>query len=58
LIIEWYKDDPTFAGLAQNAWCKRFKSNVPQEHSGTSGTSRLHVYMFCFEYTPRHFSGL
>ena len=58
LIIEWYKDDPTFAGLAQNAWCKRVKSNVPQEHSWTSGTSRLHVYMFCFEYTPRHFSGL
>ena len=53
LIIEWYKDDPTFAGLAQNAWCKRVKSNVPQER--TSGT---HVYMFCFEYTPRHFSGL
>ena len=55
LIIEWYKDDPTFAGLAQNAWCKRVKSNVPQEHPGTSGTSRrhVHVYKFCFEYTPR-----
>ena len=59
LIIEWYKDDPTFAGLAQNAWCKRVKSNVPQEHPGTSGTSGRHVYKFCFEYTPRqHFPGL
>ena len=53
LIIEWYKDDPTFAGLAPNAWCKRVKStNDPQEHP-ESGTSRIHVYKFCFEYTPR-----
>lgn len=57
LIIEWYKDDSTFAGLAQNAWCKRMKSNNPQEHPG-SGTSSLHVYKFCFEYTPRHFAGM
>ena len=59
LIIEWYKDDSTFAGLAPNAWCKRVKStNDPQEHP-ESGTSRIHVYKFCFEYTPRqHFPGL
>lgn len=57
LIIEWYKDDPTFAGLAENAWCKRVKINDPQKHPG-SGTSSLHVYKFCFEYTPRHFPGL
>ena len=38
LIIEWYMDDPTIVGLAQNAWCKRVKSNVPQEHPGASGT--------------------
>ena len=58
LIIEWYKDDSTFAGLAPNAWCKRVKStNDPQEHP-ESGTSRIHVYKFCFEYTPRQFTGL
>ena len=57
LIVEWYKDDPTFAGLAENAWCKRVKINDPQEHPG-SGTSSYHVYKFCFEYTPRHFPGL
>ena len=57
LIVEWYKDDPTFAGLAENAWCKRVKINDPQEHPG-SGTSTHHVYKFCFEYTPRHFPGL
>ena len=57
LIVEWYKDDPTFAGLAENAWCKRVKINHPQEHPG-SGTSSRHVYKFCFEYTPRSFLSL
>ena len=57
LIVEWYKGDPTFAGLAENAWCKRVKINDPQEHPG-SGTSTHHVYKFCFEYTPRPFPGL
>ena len=57
LIVEWYKDDPTFAGLAENAWCKRMKINDPQEHPG-SGTSSRHVYKFCFEYTPRPFPSL
>ena len=26
-IIEWYKDDPAFIGLAPREWCKRVTSN-------------------------------
>ena len=54
-IIEWYKDDPAFIGLAPREWCKRVTSNdAPQNGSG-----KTYLYKFCFEYTPRlHLSGL
>ena len=54
-IIEWYKDDPAFIGLASREWCKRVTSNdAPQNGSG-----KTYLYKFCFEYTPRlHLSGL
>ena len=51
LIIEWYKGDPTFAGLAPDAWCKRIASNELQDRPGSG---KKHVfYKFCFEYTPK-----
>ena len=55
LIIEWYKDDPAFIGLAPREWCKRVTSkDAPQNGSG-----KTYLYKFCFEYTPRlHLSGL
>ena len=54
LIIEWYKDDPAFIGLAPREWCKRVTSNdAAQNRSG-----KTYLYKFCFEYTPRHLSGL
>ena len=53
-IIEWYKDDPAFIGLAPREWCKRVTSkDAPQNGSG-----KTYLYKFCFEYTPRHLSGL
>ena len=53
-IIEWYKDDPAFIGLDPRDWCKRVTSNdAPQNGSG-----KTYLYKFCFEYTPRHLSGL
>ena len=53
-IIEWYKDDPAFIGLAPHEWCKRITSNdAPQNGSG-----KTFLYRFCFEYTPRHLPGL
>ena len=50
-IVEWYKGDPAFIGLAPDAWCKRVASNEPQDRPGSGMT---HVLLkFCFEYTPR-----
>ena len=57
LITEWYKGDPTFIGLAPDAWCKRVASNEPQDQHAGSGKKHV-LYKFCFEYTPRHFPGL
>ena len=46
LITAWYKDDPAFAGLAPNAWCKKLTDNDPEV------PARTQVFKFCFEYTP------
>ena len=50
-IVEWYKGDPAFIGLAPDAWCKRVASNEPQDRPG-SGMKHV-LLKFCFEYTPR-----
>ena len=52
LIIEWYQGDPTFAGLAPSAWCKRFVTrNEPQHHQGRGGVKKhAYRYYFSFEY--------
>ena len=44
LIIQWYKGHPAYVGLAANAWCKKLKSNDPQDGS--------QVVSFSFEYSP------
>ena len=53
-IIEWYKDDPAFIGLAPREWCKRVTSNGASQN----GSGKTYLWKFCFEYTPRHLSGL
>ena len=56
LITEWYKGDPTFIGLAPDAWCKRVASNEPQDRPGSG---MRHVLLkFCFEYTPKLYPGV
>jgi hypothetical protein len=57
-IIEWYKDDPAFVGLAPREWCKRVTSNEASHKQRQNGSGKTYLYKFCFEYTPRHLSGL
>jgi hypothetical protein len=46
LITEWFKEDPTFAGLEVSAWCKLLR-----DQDAPPGSTSM-VSKFCFEYTP------
>eukprot|EP00964_Phaeocystis_antarctica_P055815 scaffold32865_cov68-Phaeocystis_antarctica.AAC.1 len=48
-VIEWCQHHPTFAGLAQSAWCVRLKDEDQPHEAGWSQPS---VYKFCLECTP------
>ena len=53
LITEWYQGDPTFAGLAPSAWCKRRVTRMePQHHQGRGGGKTLCTCYFSFECRP------
>ena len=46
LIIAWYKDDPAFAGLAVDTWCRKLTDKDP------AVPPLSQVFKFCFEHTP------
>ena len=49
LVIEWCQDHPTYAGLAQSAWCMRGEDDdQPRE----AGRRQPTVYKFCLKCNP------
>ena len=49
LVIEWCQHHPSYAGLAQSAWCTRLKDVDDQPQADRKHSM---VYKFCLEYTP------
>ena len=52
LITEWYQGDPTFAGLAPSAWCKRLVTRNEPQHGQGRGGRKTYYTCFSFEYRP------
>ena len=52
-LIEWCQQHPTFAGLAQSAWCARLKVKDDDQPHETGRSQQVTVYtIFCLECTP------
>ena len=58
LITEWYQGDPTFAGLAPSAWCKRLVTRNEPQHGQGRGGRKTYYTCFSFEYRPNGTRGV